>query len=1055
MLRHTEDWETSQPPHLKHLAIVRDSTSIGRSQHILFLTFENFEKLVQQGLTSWEAVKSKANGKKKSKDSQKSAAKMHIAHSLEKIDQYGFADIQMSVLGDKDGRGTLSENSSSAVMDFVSASVNDPIPYQENGKWSKSLFESCKYYAEDSIGVRYPTMHGNKKLSKENLPPTRPVRDPNLPAKPMGRPRKYAKGEELYKPEVRARLAAEGRLPSKALHLYNSSYKKRGRPSGSSKKPLELIPSKQTSSEHILPEQVQPEPSATTSLHKTRDSRISSLSEDAHLPLDQPLEYETLASSSTEIEMEPLVASRELPSAIQISEKLPAMASIEKKRPPRKRKRRELDVDGDGFDRGILMPEARVEKRQSIRPIQAKGPESASYLSERASPLLANGNAPEVSVPSPRFIDTPNPLNSSSTLETGQTPTVDRVVNHNNVLGHANFQPFTVFSSVPISQPKDKQLPEIEVETESQHNGKISNGKLPSHRGGTTHFLRKKTMLEIIDEHDGVFPGERDLYIVWALRWRNVNSDKSMADMKTYKTVEKTLTVSGELKVFKFSFRTSKGQQITRTILARAHVMPNSPQVKALEKKMVEAESGTSIPAELGISDYHRRVVLNKQLPALKLGQDSESKVIRHQPLATERRRDEAIARRPTKNQNRGIPNTRSRIEAELSDEEDIETNRARSEVFNYLDTNANRKRLTGPRRKEWLEQLQSMHSSTLGDSIDDSSEDDPPVQIKSGLAELSVALNAPEQRFHSRSGTFGTFLYSLRAYSESSKRVSTSSKVHSLSGTRPARSIEGTADALVDPRKSAPASLHEILDRVSSARSSAIIGDDTESSVKKFFQEIDQVESWENQSAQPIKSQDLSCRFINHAPPSMQRRPTPKESKDRNFVDFATYGPSELYTPSFVHAVAVLETSKLKSQRGKERIRNSVGRPRKSPVEPPTPRNTVTSRDTLPLTATGAQQDVGALSQTRTLRSGTSRSKYGDVLDPLPTIPTPKLKPKSRLIQPTKWFKTRRLTSREEAPHFLASPSAGGGPGTNTRVFYENGIPVARKSCTKHPGCN
>jgi hypothetical protein len=138
MLKHTEDWEISQPPNLKHLTIVRDSASIGRSQHILFLTIENFENLVQQGLTSWEAIKSKPNGKKKSKDAQKTAGKMHLAHSLGSVDQYGFADIQMSVLGGKDGQGTLSENDSLAVMEFLSATVNDPMPYQENGEWSKS-----------------------------------------------------------------------------------------------------------------------------------------------------------------------------------------------------------------------------------------------------------------------------------------------------------------------------------------------------------------------------------------------------------------------------------------------------------------------------------------------------------------------------------------------------------------------------------------------------------------------------------------------------------------------------------------------------------------------------------------------------------------------------------------------------------------------------------------------------------------------------------------------------------------------------------------------------
>ena len=54
--RLTERWQVSQPLHLRHLAIVRDTLLRGKSQIYIHYSYANFKKLVEAGTAFWEAV---------------------------------------------------------------------------------------------------------------------------------------------------------------------------------------------------------------------------------------------------------------------------------------------------------------------------------------------------------------------------------------------------------------------------------------------------------------------------------------------------------------------------------------------------------------------------------------------------------------------------------------------------------------------------------------------------------------------------------------------------------------------------------------------------------------------------------------------------------------------------------------------------------------------------------------------------------------------------------------------------------------------------------------
>jgi hypothetical protein len=63
--RLTDSWESSQPPHLRHLAVIRDSVVVDRSAHFQYRTFVTFQQAVDKGETDWEGVLPKHKTPKK------------------------------------------------------------------------------------------------------------------------------------------------------------------------------------------------------------------------------------------------------------------------------------------------------------------------------------------------------------------------------------------------------------------------------------------------------------------------------------------------------------------------------------------------------------------------------------------------------------------------------------------------------------------------------------------------------------------------------------------------------------------------------------------------------------------------------------------------------------------------------------------------------------------------------------------------------------------------------------------------------------------------------
>ncbi|KAK4505319.1 hypothetical protein PRZ48_003282 [Zasmidium cellare] len=92
----TDVWQQSQPSHLRHLTIVRDTSVRGKLVHSQYKTYDNFEKAVEAGDATWEAVLGSegTKGKERAKDPKPD------------LDEWGFPVIPLQELASNDDEDT-------------------------------------------------------------------------------------------------------------------------------------------------------------------------------------------------------------------------------------------------------------------------------------------------------------------------------------------------------------------------------------------------------------------------------------------------------------------------------------------------------------------------------------------------------------------------------------------------------------------------------------------------------------------------------------------------------------------------------------------------------------------------------------------------------------------------------------------------------------------------------------------------------------------------------------------------------------------------------------
>ncbi|KAK7192050.1 hypothetical protein DPSP01_003916 [Paraphaeosphaeria sporulosa] len=108
--RLTDGWDKSQPMHVRHLALVRDTamSTDKKRVHYLYRTHQNFQKAVDAGEVTWEALDLDEN-KKGARPKKPTPA------SLSSVDSWGFRELNEADFHDSTGTSSLAESCAAIV----------------------------------------------------------------------------------------------------------------------------------------------------------------------------------------------------------------------------------------------------------------------------------------------------------------------------------------------------------------------------------------------------------------------------------------------------------------------------------------------------------------------------------------------------------------------------------------------------------------------------------------------------------------------------------------------------------------------------------------------------------------------------------------------------------------------------------------------------------------------------------------------------------------------------------------------------------------------------
>lgn len=135
--RFTNSWQASQPLHLRHLAIVRDTAQTKKFAHYIHLSYDNFQKKVDAGETSWEVVETTQS------DTKKKPRGWHAIGAEPELDEYGFAPIPASRFAGKNGDATLLESVLAASVPPQHLTTFDPLVFlNESGSYGLYLLRT-------------------------------------------------------------------------------------------------------------------------------------------------------------------------------------------------------------------------------------------------------------------------------------------------------------------------------------------------------------------------------------------------------------------------------------------------------------------------------------------------------------------------------------------------------------------------------------------------------------------------------------------------------------------------------------------------------------------------------------------------------------------------------------------------------------------------------------------------------------------------------------------------------------------------------------------------
>ncbi|KAL3467798.1 hypothetical protein BJX64DRAFT_247486 [Aspergillus heterothallicus] len=231
-----------------------------------------------------------------------------------------------------------------------------------------------------------------------------------------------------------------------------------------------------------------------------------------------------------------------------------------------------------------------------------------------------------------------------STASIASPSTKRRVAGHTLVNGSRALEPT---SPVPpchgTAIPNPSPTPEASA-------SRLNKSK-PPERGGSVSFLRRKIVMEIVEKAGGAFPMGSEIWYPFMTAWLKTKY-KEKPDMRTLRSAVKQLVDSGKLRQQTFCGRDNKGVMVTKNIICKPELPPDDPVIEDLQANILASGARYYFPPNVEVDPSLTKQSLTPKGSRHFTGVPVESSMtvqLRQKPaaiVALERRKGQNLQRR-------------------------------------------------------------------------------------------------------------------------------------------------------------------------------------------------------------------------------------------------------------------------------------------------------------------------------------------------------------------------------------------------------------------------
>ncbi|KAL4975584.1 hypothetical protein BDW66DRAFT_137204, partial [Aspergillus desertorum] len=660
LARLSECWQLSQPPHLRHLALVRDTALQRTITHYIHYSARNFSKLVEAGESSWEAVEFVP------RNNRSNTVSIPPVHAKPQLDAYGLPqDVPASDLV-KNGDCSLFDCMWIVKPKDYNISSSDPkavelddgiytirygikgrsIPSPAGSQATPDTSSRLKLEREraSSIGTDVAATPVHKRPRKTKREPQnfagmseleklkamgfdetwteysvllidRP--GPGVYVTPRGRRRPAGK-ERGRPPASRIVVFKSPKLMDLAWFLTDNEGSDITRPASQSR---ELLTVDQSSLAAAAQGSAQPS--------KVDETGVANGTKRPYQQ-DSGEERDTLSSKASKLrrtgDISNGLGSSQVPIAdvVMADGKTAETHAQQPQTPSRDQGKRKRTLSPDiEYQNGVRVRKrgGRVERSLQSSPMaEGHGPrpsrKSTGREASKASkhPLAARGDNESRleqhlhSARNENISAVPHTAAGSATNQTTALETTQLEDSIPLLTGSGTANEVSLTASTPVPARLQSNTPgalQTETPTSSATPPPVTSSRRATRsklvdKGGSVAFLRRRIVMDLVEKAGGAFPMGSELWYPFVTAWMKTKY-KEKPDMRTLRNAVKYLVDAGKLRQQTFCGKDSKGVMVTKTIICKAELAPDDRIIKEMQEQILTSDARHYFPAGVDV----------------------------------------------------------------------------------------------------------------------------------------------------------------------------------------------------------------------------------------------------------------------------------------------------------------------------------------------------------------------------------------------------------------------------------------------------------------------